>query len=179
MRAVTRPPLLPLLRPLCALALLAGLALLPLAARAGEEPNDPNSPDNQTPKTKKRRRWPYVAGAIVALFLLLILLAPTIASMGAVRSLVVSKINNSLNGTLAINDWSIGWLSGVWIEGIKIDDQQGRRVVEVDSVRVPISLIGAARGNYDLGEVVIDKDRDEVILSDTSAWDDVDRIRLN
>src|SRR5438874_9376381 len=121
---------------------------------------DPQNQPAQTPPPppkKKRRRWPWVILTIVLLLMLLVLLAPTIISTGPVKSIVVSKINNNLNGTLAVSDWSIGWTSGVTLNGIKVDDERGRRIVEVSSIRVPVSLIAAARGNYDLGDTIIDK----------------------
>src|SRR2546430_2473999 len=122
-------------------------------------PADPAKPEPPTEerKKKKRRRWPWVILSILVIIILLIAFAPMIASTGPVRSLLISKINNNLNGTLAVNDWSIGWTSGVVLNGVKIDDDRGRRIVEVSSIRVPVSLIGAARGNYDLGDTVIDK----------------------
>src|SRR5688500_12254495 len=118
----------------------------------------PESTPQETPKpARRRRRWPYVVIGILLLLLILVLLIPTIASTAAVRSMVVSAINEELNGKLAINDWSIGWTSGVTIDGIKIDDEKGVRVLEVSSIRVPMSLLAAARGNFDFGDVVIDK----------------------
>ena len=131
--------------------------------------NTPAEPGNQdvTPQEgasapaaqsrKRRRRWPWVILGIVLVLILLVALAPTLLSTGAGKSFVVSKINNSLNGKLDIADWSIGWTSGVTLNGVKIDDQQGRRVVEVASIKVPMSLIAAARGNYDLGDTVINQ----------------------
>src|SRR5687768_8112221 len=115
------------------------------------------TPEDSKPKKRRRRRWPWVIAGVFAVLILLILLAPTIVSTAPVRSMVVGMVNDNLNGKLAINDWSIGWSSGVTLEGVKIEDEKGVRVLEVASIRVPVSLIGAARGNYDLGEVVIDR----------------------
>src|SRR5438128_8633556 len=131
---------------------------IPPADPNNPNPSSPNQPAPPTapPKPKKRRRWPWVIG-ILLLLILLILLAPTIASTGAVRSVVIGKINESLNGKLAVNDWSLGWTSGVTLDSVKVEDAQGRRIAEVGSIRVPASLIGLARGNYDFGEIVIDK----------------------
>ena len=118
---------------------------------AGEAPPPP------PPARKRRRRWPWVILGIVLVLLLLVALAPAILSTGPAKSFVVGKVNDQLNGTLAIADWSIGWTSGVTIRGIKVDDEQGRRVMEIASVRVPMSLIGAARGNLDFGDTVINQ----------------------
>src|SRR6185295_3727595 len=98
-------------------------------------PADPTPPN--TPPKKRRRRWPWVILAIVLLLVLLVALAPTLLSTAPARSIVVSKINNNLNGTLSVSDWSLGWTSGVVLNGVKVDDASGRRIVEVASIRVP------------------------------------------
>src|SRR4051812_25331977 len=107
--------------------------------------NIPTPPSDQPtatpPAPRKRRRWPWVILGILLLLLALVAFAPAIASTGPAKSFVLSKVNQQLNGTLAVNDWSIGWTSGITINGVKIDDLQGRRVIEIDRVRVPISLI--------------------------------------
>src|SRR5687768_11644596 len=105
------------------------------------ESTPPHPPQEPPKPARRRRRWPYVIIGILLLLLILVLLIPTIASTAPVRSFVVSKINENLNGTLAINDWSIGWTSGVTINGVKIDDENGSRVIEVSSIRVPMSLL--------------------------------------
>jgi hypothetical protein len=124
-------------------------------------PADPNASqqpaDQPPPKKKRRRRWPWVILGLIVALLVLVALLPTLISTGAGRSFAVGQANNYINGKLDVADWSIGWTTGVTLEGVKLDDQQGRRVAEIARVRVPMSLIAAARGNYDLGEVVIDK----------------------
>src|SRR5688572_29805839 len=113
---------------------------------------DPNTPAESTPqnepapapKKRRLRKWLIALACVIAVILILILLAPTIISTPPVRAMVVSSINENLNGKLAINDWSIGWTSGVTLNGVKIEDEQGVRVIEIASIRVPISLIGAA-----------------------------------
>ncbi len=127
----------------------------PIARSGASAPGTPAVPPE--PPKKKRRRWPWVLLGLFIVLILLILLAPTLLSTAPARSFAIAQVNNHLNGKLSVNDWSLGWTSGVTLDGVKIDDEQGRRVVEVNSVRVPMSLLSAARGNYNLGEVVIDK----------------------
>jgi hypothetical protein len=115
------------------------------------------APDEPAKPRKKRRLWLKVIGALVLLLILLVVLLPSIASTGPVKSFVVGKINDNLNGKVEINDWSIGWSSGVDIDGVKVLDQQGVTVLTVSRVRVPIKLIDAAKGNYDIGDVLIER----------------------
>src|SRR5208282_1336838 len=105
----------------------------------------------------KKKRW-ILKGAIglVVLIVLLVVLAPTIIGTGVVRDMVVSQINSSaLNGKLAIKDWSFGWTIGVHIEGVQLDDANSEHLLSVAEIDVPISLLKAATGNIDLGDVVI------------------------
>src|SRR3954465_9178561 len=97
------------------------------------------------PKRKKKRWWLRIVLALLVLIVLLIVFAPSIASTSPVRSIVVGKINDNLNGKLSIEDWSIGWFSGVDMRGVKIDDVDGSRIAEIARVRVPIPLMKAAK----------------------------------
>jgi hypothetical protein len=130
--------------------------------------NDPNHPANmagqppegeqpaQKPKKKKRRLLLKIAAAFIALVILLVILAPTIISTGVVRDLVVDQINSSaLNGKLQIKDWSFGWVSGISIEGVQLTDADNKHLVSVAQISTPLSLLKAATGNIDLGDVTI------------------------
>lgn len=112
--------------------------------------------DAKPPAKKKRRLWLKIIVGLVVLFVLLVLLIPTIASTGMVRSIVVGKINDQLNGKLEIADWSLGWTSGVRVEGVTLTDADSKQILSLKSLDAPVSLIGLARGNYDLHKVVVD-----------------------
>src|SRR3954449_11773804 len=65
------------------------------------------------PRRKKKRWWLRVLLTLLILIVLLIVCAPYIASTAPVRSIVVGQINNNLNGSVAIADYSVGWTGGV------------------------------------------------------------------
>src|SRR6185295_2402282 len=67
---------------------------------------------------KRRRRWPWVIVSIVLVLILLVVLGPTIASTGPVRSFVVGKVNDNLNGRVTIAGWSLGWFSPLKVSGV-------------------------------------------------------------
>src|SRR3954447_8665588 len=127
-----------------------------------------SEPPAAPPPKRKRRRWPWVILVLLLLILGVIALAPTIASIGVVRSMVVGKVNNNLNGHVEIADWSFGWGGPQTISGIKVYDDQKRLVLDIPRVKVGISLINAAKQNFALGDdnvidvasfnVVVDKD---------------------
>jgi len=120
-----------------------------------DQPSDPQSTAKPT-KKKKRRLVLKIALALVILIVALVVLAPSILSTGMVRGIVVGQINSSaLNGKLAIKDWSFGWISGVHIDGVTLDDANNEHLLSVARISTPISLLKAATGNVDLGDVTI------------------------
>jgi hypothetical protein len=124
------------------------------SGKPGQPPSD--QPTAKPTKKKKRRLLLKTAIALVVLIVLLVVLAPSILSTGMVRGIVVGQINSSaLNGKLEIKDWSFGWLSGVHIEGVKLDDANNEHLLSVAQISSPISLLKAATGNIDLGNVTI------------------------
>src|SRR5687767_10188970 len=100
----------------------------------------PDDHGHEPPKKKKKRRWLKVLLVIVALLVALVALLPTIVSSGPVESFVVGKVNDNLNGKLHVNDLSVGWLSGVDVNGLKVDDEQGRTILTLARLRVPLAL---------------------------------------
>ncbi|WP_428937897.1 hypothetical protein [Fontivita pretiosa] len=81
----------------------------------------------------------------------LVVLAPTIASTAAVRSVIVGQINNNLNGTVQIADWSLGWFSPIDVSGVRVYDEQNRLILDVPRIRLGVSLLNAAKQNFALG----------------------------
>lgn len=116
-------------------------------------PTHPTSPAKSKPR--RRRRWPWIVGGLFLMLVLLVVLLPTIASMGFVRSFVVGQINKNLNGRVEIADWSLRWGSGQSITGVKVYDTNGALVIQLDSVRTELSLIDALQGRYELGNTPV------------------------
>ena len=102
----------------------------------------PGAPDTQPvhaplPK-RKRHRVLKVLGVLVLLLIVLVVCAPWIASTGPVRSIVVSQINNNLSGSVAIDDYSLGW-GGFHASGIKVYDDQKNLVAEITKLAAPVA----------------------------------------
>src|SRR4051812_9798582 len=81
------------------------------------------------PVKRKRRRWPFVLLGLLVLLIVLVLLAPTIASTSLVRGYVIGKINDNLNGTVSIDNWSLGWTGGMDVHGLKLFDDRKAEVL--------------------------------------------------
>lgn len=95
----------------------------------------------------QRFKWLIVAGAVVVILLLLVALAPTIASMGWARSIVVGQINKNLNGELTIEDWSLGWGSGIEVKGVRLK-QDGAQVLEAKEITTELTVNDVISGEY-------------------------------
>src|SRR3954454_22653288 len=124
-------------------------------------PSDPDTLSQQPPQAKpapkrRRRRWPYVILGLLLLLVLLVLFAPTIASSGPVRSLVMSKVNANLNGRVDVASYSAGWTSGIKVEGVRVFDAQNAQILQLKSLTTKLTLLDAVRGRLHLGNVVVD-----------------------
>src|SRR4051794_31582509 len=92
---------------------------------SGEKPEKP---------PKKKRRWLRVLGVLVLLLLLIVISAPYIASTGPIRAIIVSKINKNLNGSVAIDNYSVGWTGGIKANGIRVFDSDKKVVLSVPRI---------------------------------------------
>src|SRR3954466_1749912 len=104
------------------------------AAAGGAGAVPPPAQPAMPAKRKRRRRWPFVVLGVLLFIVLLVILAPTIASMGWVRSAVVAQVNKTRTGSAAINDWSFSWTGGQRVEGVRVLDAAGHQVLQLQSV---------------------------------------------
>lgn len=116
------------------------------------------------PAERKRRRWPWVLVGIVAALLLLVALTPTIASLRPVRGLIIDKVNEQLAGELAVDSWSLGWLSGVQVEGVTLKDAAGRPAIQIERVVLPASVPALLGSTKRLGVIEIVGPKIDVVL---------------
>lgn len=118
----------------------------------------------ESPK-RKRRRWPWVVGVILGSGLLLVGLAPTIASTFG-PSLAPGFV--PMAGTLEIERMSLSWLGSQSVGPIKLSDPKGGRVANI-SVTTDAGLFGLITGGLNLGKVTIDGEVDVVRYADGST----------
>lgn len=122
---------------------------------AGSSPSTPSS--SPAPKKKKwGKRVLIGAGGLVVIGGVLVLLGPSIASTGMVKSIVLGKVNDQLAGRVDVDDWSLGWFSGIKLSGVKVYDDQKRLAITVNSIKTDLTVLKAIRGDYALGDTVID-----------------------
>lgn len=128
------------------------------------QPPEPPAHSEKPPAKRRRRRWPFVIVAFLLLIALLVVLAPTIASTSVARRYVIGKINQDLNGTVDIADWSIGWTGGVDLRGVKVFDDRNAEVISVARVHTGLSLIDALRGRYHFGDTLVEEPNLEQLI---------------
>jgi hypothetical protein len=92
------------------------------------------------------------------LIILLVLLAPTIASLGFVRSIVQSQVNQNINGSVEIGSYSLGWIGGISASGVKVYDADKQLILQLNKFSTDLSLLGLVGGKLALGDTIVDVD---------------------
>ncbi len=113
-------------------------------------------PPSQPSAIPPAKLWLKILAGLVVALILLVLLIPTIAGFGFVRSIVVGKVNDNLNGKVEIDDWSLGWFGGIHVKGMRVYDEAGTKIASIDSVDTGLTVLDAIRGNYSLGKTSVE-----------------------
>jgi len=105
-------------------------------------------------------------GAGFFLILLIIFLVPAFLSSKAGNKIILSKINDSIDGKVGFSALSIGWCSGVKIDKLNFTDLKGQTSVAVRKITTHPRYLSILMGNLLLGETTIDEPRIEVSVKD-------------
>ena len=138
----------------------------PTPSQAGTERTRavPDPSPTPAPKKKKKHLWLKVVGVLIILLIALVLLAPTIASLSPVRGIVVGQVNNNLNGTVSIGDYSVGWLGGINASDVKVFDKAGTLILQLNQLKTSLTLLDLVKGNYALGDTTVDVDLTKAVV---------------
>src|SRR4051812_35092132 len=112
------------------------------------EPQAGRSAASKPEPKRKRRRWPFVLGGIIVVLLLLVLFAPTILSAGPFKSMALGIVNDNLDGKVEVADWSLGWNSGITVNGLKLYDDQNTLILQASRVRTELSIWKALTSSF-------------------------------
>ncbi len=102
---------------------------------------------------KKLPRWLKILLIALAAVLVLIALGPTIVSTSPFRKLALRQINQRINGRLSIDSWSIGWFTGVDIQGLSLEDEDSEPVAEIKNLSLNPSYFSLLGQNPRLGKI--------------------------
>lgn len=97
-------------------------------------------PSRRTPWYRTWKFWAIFFGSALFLLLLFLAMLPTMLGMGMVRRLVLNQVNDSLAGKVVVEDWSFGWITGVKVKGVRVEDDTGNPVIEVGQIKVDYPL---------------------------------------
>lgn len=84
-------------------------------------------------KTRRKRPWLKLLAALFLVIIALVLLAPTLVSLGLGQGFIRGAINDSINGSASFADLKVGWFGGQSIKGLTIKDQAGAEVAKLDA----------------------------------------------
>lgn len=127
--------------------------------KSAPPPADAPSKDAAPALVKKKRRWPKILAAVLIFLLIVVIFAPSLVSTGIGKSLALKVVNGNLNGKAEVADWSLGWNSGVTVNGLKLVDEKGEVILQVSKIHTQLSLWKALKSGFDeiaLGRTDID-----------------------
>jgi hypothetical protein len=107
----------------------------------------------------RQARTRHVLRASIAIFLILLsafAFLPAFLSSPLGRPLLLGYVNRQLNGRAQIRHCSLGWFSGMRIDGLVIFDINGRQILQASRVTSGLRFLNLLRGDLHCGRVQID-----------------------
>ncbi|MBW8038418.1 MAG: hypothetical protein FVQ85_00265 [Planctomycetes bacterium] len=117
------------------------------------------------PKRKNKKRiLKLVSAFIVVLIVSAVFLVPVIVSSEKGRTIILTKINNSLDGKIDFASLSMSWWKGIKVTDVSFNDSSGQTSVEVKQITTKPHYGSILFGRVSLGETIIDEPRVEINL---------------
>jgi hypothetical protein len=110
-----------------------------------------------------------IGAGIAAFLIVLLLLLPSILSLRFVQNFFIARINSSIHGTISIQELSLGWFSGIKMQGLDVQDASGRSIVQCASFSFekPLLALFSAKG-----KLIIDSPQLHIIQEKGGAYDE-------
>jgi hypothetical protein len=98
------------------------------------------------------------SGAAIGLAVLLAVffLIPFWISTERGRVFALRQLSHDLNGSLTCADWNVGWFTGTEFHDLTISTPDGHAVVTCRTIRTELPLWSLLRGDFSLGDAVLD-----------------------
>ncbi len=138
------------------------MALLTKRRRAARFHQAPTSKETAAPRPARRRRWRLLALILVPAALLWFL--PAIVAHTPLLGWILAKATAELNGTVAVESASLGWLSPITVHGIEIRDAQGKPVLKAHRLQGNKSLAATLLDFSKLGHLRLEQPKLDVRL---------------
>jgi len=114
---------------------------------------------NNTPKTakKSKRKLLLFSLAAVVLFVLAILVLPSVLSTSSGKNFILGRINNAIDGTVRADSLSLGWLSGIKLDKIAFQDTAGNTSLKVKHFSAKPHFLPLLLGSIEIDKTLIDQ----------------------
>ncbi len=109
----------------------------------------------------------------VILFLLVLFLVPAFVSSGQGRRIILSKINNSIDGRVDFADLSMGWFKGIKVSDLGFKDRVGQISAQVKQITTKPHYGSIITGNLSFGKTSIDQPKVHINLQNQPAVEPV------
>ncbi len=136
------------------------------------EPKESVSGETTPVAAKKHRFLRVLAGGIAGLavlVLLILFITPLLLSSSGGRRFLLGRINQSVDGQVGMDEFSVGWFSGVKLTNLTYASDDGATEVKVGRIETHPRYRALVGGRVDLGKTVID--RPEVFLKLLAFWE--------
>ncbi|MFB0552982.1 MAG: hypothetical protein ACETWQ_06660 [Phycisphaerae bacterium] len=110
-----------------------------------------------------------VLALTVILILLVLFLVPAFVSSGQGRRIILSKINNSIDGRIDFADLSMGWFKGIKVSDLGFKDRVGQISAQVKQITTKPHYGSIITGNLSFGETSIDQPKVHINLQNQPA----------
>ena len=124
--------------------------------------------DGHSRRKPGRRWWKWLLVGVVLLGLVVWLL-PAIVGNTPLLGLAVNWAAADFEGTVTVDEASLGWFSKPTIVGIEARDQDDRPLVEISSVSGSRTLVEMLRDNSNLGSIAIEKPKISVEIDEDGS----------
>lgn len=114
-------------------------------------------PGSETPRVRSRpgrvprRLLAAAAGVFVLLLAVVLAFAPSLAA-SVVKGTISGSFSDSIRGSAAAERVTVGWFGPIRVEGLRLEDDAGGRVIEGDAT-AGIGLLGVLTGSTDFGDI--------------------------
>ena len=88
-------------------------------------------------------------------FLVGLILLPTMLSTNVVKNASLHAVESFYKGKIEIKDLNLGWLSGVHLRGVRVNDEEGKSLIECTRIDLDKPLISWLYSWHSFGNVVI------------------------
>jgi hypothetical protein len=127
-----------------------------------------NESAQKVPKKRRCRIVKVVLLIIGAAGLLGFFLLPVYLSSESGKELILSKVNDSIAGTVKISDLSIGWFRGIRLTDLSFADDGGFASVQVRKISTKPNYLALLGGNMAFADTVLDNPKVVITIKQDS-----------